>query len=169
MEFRNKLDMELFNLLGYDLEHIFCGNKKDDGYTFHNKIKEGKDKGVYNIDFTFKILYEDTQDILSRYKKDNDIENMSDAELDIELNKIKDIKYCVIYGLYITPKNTGMGSKLINCFIENLKKIDKIQKVLLTPNGPDAERFWARLGFVKNEGLRISLPGEPDDMVKEIN
>ena len=51
------------------------------------------DESVYNIDFTFKILYEYTQDILSRYEKENDIENISDKELGMELNRIKDLKY----------------------------------------------------------------------------
>lgn len=165
MKLRNNLDMKLFNLLGYDLEHHFYGDKNARGYTFYNKIKVGKDKSIYNIDFTFKILYEESQDIIRRYEK----ENISDEELDIELNRIKDIKYCAIFGLYITPQNTGMGSSVINCFIENLRKIEKIEKVFLSPKGKDAERFWSSLGFVKNDNRKISLRGISSKMVKEIN
>ncbi|MBU3103670.1 hypothetical protein [Clostridium gasigenes] len=166
---RNKLDMDLFNLVGFDPEHCFYGNKNNGGYNFYNKRKIEKDDSVYNIDFNFKVLYEDDLDILYRYEKENDIENISDKELGSILKNIKDIKYVVIYGLYITPKNTGMGNKFINCFIDNLKNVGKIEKVFLSPKGEDAERFWGSVGFVKDKYCEISIDGTFDTMFKDIN
>lgn len=156
---RKKLDMNLFNLLKFDPKYYFYGNKENQGYNFYIK---NRNQSLYRIEFTFKVWYEDELDILSRYEKENYIENISDEELDDILKRIKDIKYVTIYGLYITPKNTGMGTRVINCFLDELKKIGKIDEVYLHPDGLEAENFWSKLGFSKYRDYKkwIHLSGD---------
>lgn len=156
---RNKLDMNLFNLLKFDPEYHFYGDKDNKGYNF--SIKNRK-QSSYRIEFTFKVWYEDELDILRRYEKENDIENISDEDLDDILKRINDIKYVTIYGLYITPKNTGMGTRVVNCFLDELKKIGKIEEVYLHLGGLEAENFWSKLGFSKYKDYKkwIHLSGD---------
>lgn len=156
---RNKLDMNLFNLLKFDPKYYFYGNKENQGYNFYIK---NRNQSLYRIEFTFKVWYEDELDILSRYEKENYTENISNEELDDILKRIKDIKYVTIYGLYITPKNTGMGTRVINCFLDELKKIGKIDEIYLHPDGLEAENFWSKLGFSKYRDYKkwIHLSGD---------
>lgn len=162
---RNKLDMKLFNLFKFDPEYYFYGDKDNDGYNFYI---ENKHQSSYQIEFTFKVCYEDLVDILNRYAKKNDISNMSDYELDYILDGIRDINHVSIYGLYIKPKNTGMGTKVVMCFLDELKKTGKIERVYLHPDGSDAERFWSRLGFTQYTKYEETIDLSGDKMFLDL-
>ncbi|WP_061309021.1 GNAT family N-acetyltransferase [Clostridium botulinum] len=154
---RNELDIKLFNLFNlfkFDPEYYFYGDKDNSGYNFYIKNKH---QSSYQVEFTFKVCYEDQVDILNRYAKKNDIVNMSDYELDNIIDSIRDINHVIIYGLYISPKNTGMGTKVVNCFLDRVKKIGKIERIYLNPADSDAERFWNKLGFIQYRSYKETV------------
>lgn len=92
------------------------------GYVFSATTNNNKEKSIYNISFTFKVCYTE-----------------------------KELNHIIIEWLGISPKNTGMGTKIIKSFLKEIEKVDKIKNVYLHPQGFDAKRFWRRLGFGNNK------------------
>lgn len=162
IELRNKLDMDFFNILGYDPEYKFHGNKKSRGYCFYITNKLSKKDSIYNISFCFKIYYEDTYDILRRYEKTNDTEHLSDDDLEAILKYIQDIKYASIEALYINPTRTGLGSKIVQSLIARLGETGKIEKIFLEAASLGSAKFWNRHGFVDiidYEDIDVTISG----------
>lgn len=154
-ELRNDLDMSFYNNIGFNPQFYFHDYIGKNTYNFYMKNKINTDKSIYSVELLFSIHYEDELDILYRYEKENDIENITEEKLDNILKKISDIKYVVIDGLYIKPTGTGMGTKLMNTFITRLRKIEKLEKVYLSPK-LGAIDFWNKIGF--NESKCYSHP-----------
>lgn len=154
---RNKLDMYFYNVLRTDYEFGFRSSKKDKSYDFHIKRKSNTNKNTHSIELTFTVFYEDVVDILNRYGKEHDTENISDEELDKILYEISDIKYVGIQALYIRPEGTGLGQKLIKEFIEIIRGIDKLEKIYLSPDGNYAKRFLKKIGFTQNDDFDVRI------------
>lgn len=155
---RNKLDMKIFDLIKFDPE--FCFYKSDNGryddeikYNFYNKCKLRSEKSIYSIDFGFSITGEDEVDILSKYERNNNISELTDKEIKEVIKNINDIRYVIINSLYIRPKHTGLGTMIIKMFIDEIKKIESLEKVYLSPKDDDAKRFWSKCGFIEETSL----------------
>lgn len=149
-ELRNRLTLHLSSVGEFNGKLILYGSKKDGKYIFYirnNNVRKVK----YNVDFNFSILYEDELDIIRKFEKDNDTRSMSDEEYDKKLYEIKELKYAVIDGLYINPKNTGFGTKFVNQFIDDIRKIKFIKSIYLMPKDAAAKKFWIKNGFVEDE------------------
>lgn len=157
---RNKLDMKIFDLVSYDPEFRFFKYDNEIKYNFYNYCKANREKSVYGVDFGFSITGEDEVDILRRYEKNNNTEDMTDDEVDEIIKNINDIKYVIINGLYIRPRYTGLGTKIVNMFIEELKKIEKLKSIYLIPKDTDAKRFWMKMGFREDMDF-----ARPDNMI----
>lgn len=146
--------MGMYNYLKYDAEFKFIGDKKQGAYRFYNKNK-GHKLNSTSFECIFSIHYEALADIYLRNIRKIDRKLYTDEEIDkIEMAfeekgaKESDINYATIEGLYINPRGTGIGTELMGNFIEELRKINKIEYVFLTPKNDDARRFWSKLGFV---------------------
>lgn len=152
-ELRNDLDMSFYKNIGFNPEFYFHDHAGKNTYSFYMKNKINTDKSIYSIELSFSIHYEDKLDILYRYEKENDIENITEEKLDNILKKISDIKYLVIDWLDVNPTGIGMGTKLMNTFITRLRKIEKLEKVYLSPK-LGAVDFWNKIGFDKSKYYR---------------
>lgn len=154
-ELKNRLDMSMYNYLKYDTDFEFYGSKKDESYNFYNKSNLRYEEKSIRLDLKFKVCYEQPYDIYCRDRNKIDTSRYTEDELNIiddEIEKASynksDINYVIISGLYINPKGTGIGTKLMKIFIDELKEIDKLEYIFLHPRDERAEIFWSRLGFV---------------------
>jgi hypothetical protein len=151
VDLRNKLDMDLFNIIKYDPEFKFYGSEnKKEKYKFYisNRNNKKKKESIYtNVTFNFWLKYEEWGDVYRNYKDKFNSEHITDEEIDIIVKANQDIKYAYIDGLYVTPKNTGVGSKIIKCFIKRIEEIGEIKAIFLTPKSSQAEKFWHNHGF----------------------
>lgn len=147
-DLKDRLNNCIGNLVGFNPEYSFDVNKEK-GYSFYmkNNFKEGESE--YNVSLRFKVYYEDDFSILNRCE--NKISYLSDDERNNIIRKNKDIKYIIIDWLGVSPKNTGMGTRIANCLLNNLKKVGKVEKVYLHPQDFSAKRFWFKVGFLNNK------------------
>ncbi|MCI5635443.1 MAG: hypothetical protein SO136_06235 [Sarcina ventriculi] len=142
---RNKLDMDFYNILGYDPEFSFYGSKQEGEYSFYIPIF--KCKGDYRIELNFKIYYEDKMILLDEYNKYNSLDEISDEKLEDLLTDMQNLANVRIDALYITPTGIGLGSKIVNALVNRLKEIDTLSSIYLYPADNMAEKFWAKQGF----------------------
>ena len=149
---KNNLERKLSELLGFTPQCNFNYNKASDSYIF---LLKGENE-IYSFEFNFRILYESKEDVLRRYKINNQIVSKSKDDLTYIISEIKDIKYAIITFLFIKPQNTGIGKMIVDIFFEEIKIINKIENVYLNPKNTNAERFWDRIGFydIKEEEAR---------------
>lgn len=123
---RNDLDMSFYDNIGFNPKFHFCKVIGKNMYRFYIKNNSNRDKSIYTVELVFSIHYDDDLDI----------------------------KYVLIQYLGITPKRTGMGTKLMNTFITKLRKIEKLKKVYLSPK-LDAIGFWNNIGFDESKDIKI--------------
>ena len=136
-----QLDLDFYNIVGFNPMFKFYGSMEEN-YSFHTNILYSKIIN-YNIDFRFTINYIGS-DILTIEELHS---NLSDEELEIILDKRRDINYIFIQYVAVRPHRQGIGTQLVKAFIKRIKAIDKIKIICLHPEGLEFEQFWTSIGF----------------------
>lgn len=154
IKLRNNLDVEFFKILGFDPEFKFNKSKVKEDFKFDIMVRSQKEKSKYRVEFKFSVIYEHYKETLRRYKKTNGITVIPNNKIDNIIERFSDIKYVKIDALYITPKNTGLGTKLMNSFLKEISKIEKLDMIYLHPQDENARRFWEKIGFSNIDDTR---------------
>lgn len=64
------------------------------------------------------------------------------------------IKIC---DLIISPEGEGLGSQIMNHFLQGVKKT-KFEKIILKAQDEYAGKFWGKFGFVYKENTSLTMP-----------
>lgn len=164
LQFKNNIDMKMYGFLKYDLELTM--REHEEVFSFYNKSKDKCHS--QQIDLQFNVYYEDYVDVYNRKIKQIDENSLTEEEFykiaeEISNNakKESDLNYVVIDCLKINPRYNGIGSKLMEVFIEEVNKIKKIQYIFLGAKNDEARRFWEKFGFEEythcNKNIKLCL------------
>ncbi|GEM_PF-5031358 len=142
-ELCNQLNIDFFDILGFNPEFKFHGSFVNERFIvyadnrFNSKFK-------YSIEFMFSIHYLKQLDVL---KKDELYSKLTDQELCEIADERRTLTSIFIQYVGVSPPGHGVGTLLINSFLNRVKYICMFKKIYLTPQGIRAENFWRSVGF----------------------
>lgn len=117
---QKQLNNKLSDIFLNNYHYSFFDNSQLNRYSFFIEGIRDKKINPYDISYNFKIYYDNL-----------------------------DINYAVIEWANVIPQETGVGTKLTSCFLEELRSLNKIKTVYLNPKNDKAEHFWRKNGFDK--------------------
>ena len=138
----DNLNIKIGKVLGFNPQFKCYGSKEQGGYLFYNKSRYYKSN--LQFEFSFKIEYANQMGLIKEKEFNSDI---SDAKLDVKLYNRSYLFVVDIYSLQIDPKGKGIGTKVYNIFLEEIKSIKSIKKIMLYANNDKAINFWSKNRF----------------------
>lgn len=132
-----KLNNLIKSIMHIDPNFIYIVSKEKGYYSIYNENKYGK---KIDISLNFRLYYPD--------KKSFYFHKEGKSLKEEDLNKLL---YAEIEWFSINPRRNGIGSIIINQFINILKNIEEIEFILLTPKNNNARSFWYANNFIDED------------------
>lgn len=132
-----KLNNLIKSIIHIDPNFIYIGSKEKGYYSIYNENKYGK---KIDVSLNFRLYYPDKKSFY--FNKEAKSLNEED------LNKLL---YAEIEWFSVNPRRKGIGSSIINQFINILKNIEEIEFILLTPKNNNARSFWYANNFIEED------------------
>lgn len=152
----DQLNIDFFNILGFDPGFIFYGSFVDKGFGVY-AAKRSK----YSIEFRFSTYYSEDSDVL---KNDDFDSELTDQELSEIADERRTLAFIFIEYVNVRSPGHGVGTLLVKSFLKRVKDIYQFKKIYLHPKDIRAKKFWRSVGFrdrvLDDLKYNISLKGE---------
>lgn len=142
-----KLNELVKSMVHIDAIFVYIGSKEKGYYSIYNKNNYGKN--MY-LSLNFRLYYPDKKS----FSYDKEAKHLKEKDFNKYVEyKYKDSKllYAKIEWFSVNPTDNGIGSRVINSFIDLLKSIEDIEFILLSPKNDNAKNFWIKNKFVDED------------------